>query len=246
MMDGPVINGLRKEDHPELYGSIERLMRLYGLKKIRVDINKNVPNAQGKSKLLNDHLILSPDMLRLMKGMDKDETESIMAHELCHVFYRDYHVLGGILLVFSLPFILFCLYYLVYGSLSGAYAGVSYKDFRFWLLLLLFVFGVRAVFWTSRQFEARADREAILKTRSPEAMKRALAKITASMISTTRRPGLLLQVGAIIMNIFFYIAGSLHPTMRERFEQIDLVNRMFIGQKAQTEGPLANMKKDSE
>jgi hypothetical protein len=34
--------------------------------------------------------------------------------------------------------------------------------------------------------------------------------------------------------------------MRERFEQIDLVNRMFIGQKAQTEGPLANMKKDSE
>lgn len=237
-----MINGLRKEDHPELYGSIERIMRLYGLKKIRVDINKKVQNAQGKSKLLEDHLIFSPDMLKLMKGMDKDETESILAHELCHVYYRDYHVLGGILLVFSLPFILFCLYYIVYGSLTGVYAGVSYKDIRLWLLLLLFVFGVRAVFWTSRQYEARADREAILKTRKPEAMKRALAKITASMIATHRRPGLLMQAGAIIMNIFFYIAGSLHPTMRERFEQIDLVNRMFIGQPAGEKYPLAPQK----
>lgn len=245
-MGGPVISGLRKEDHPELYGSIERVMRLYGLEKIRVDVKKNVPNAQGKSKLLNDHLIFSPDMLKLMKGMDKDETENILAHELCHVYYRDYHVLGGILLIFSLPFILFCLYYIIYGSLTGVYAGVSYEDIRFWLLLLLFVFGVRAVFWTSRQFEARADREAILKTRAPEAMKRALAKITASMITTPKRPGLLLQVVAIITSIFFYVAGSLHPTMRERFEQIDLVNRMFIGQKVQTEGPLSNIKKDSE
>jgi hypothetical protein len=245
-MDVPVISGLRKEDDPVLYGSIERVMRLYGLKKIRVDIKKNVPNAQGKSRLFSDHLIFSPGMLTLMNGMDRDETENILAHELCHVYYRDYHVLGGILLIFTLPFILFCLYYIAYGSLTGVYASVSYMDIRFWALLLLFVFGVRAVFWTSRQYEARADREAILKTRAPEAMKRALAKITATMIATPQRPGVIRQAIAIIMNILFYVAGSLHPTMRERFEQIDLVNRMFIGQKAQTEGPLANMKKDSE
>ena len=66
-MGAPVITGLKKVDDIAFFGSVERVMRLFGITILQVDINNRVPNAQGKSKLLKDHLIFSPKMLGLMK-----------------------------------------------------------------------------------------------------------------------------------------------------------------------------------
>lgn len=241
-MDGPVIDGLRREDDPAFYGSVERVMRLFGLKKLQVDINSCVPNAQGKSKLLRDHLIFSPGMLSLMKKMDKDEAECILAHELCHIYYRDYRVLSGMLFLFTSPIVVFTLQYIARFFWSRAPAGVFYKNGWFLLSLLLFLFGMRAVLWASRKCEERADMEAILKIRSPEALKSALAKIAAPMVATPARPNTLQQLSAILVNIFFYISGSPHPTLQERFRQIDLLDEMFIGGRDYIKYPQPNEK----
>lgn len=238
-MGTPVyIIGLNKDDDPALYESIERTMRLFGLQKVRVDIKKRVSNAQGKSMLLEDHLIFSPEMLKLMKSMDRKEVESILAHEISHIYYRDYHVLSGLMLIFTIPFIALCVYYFIFGSLLGYGIGLSYDNAWFWILLLLFIFGLRIVFWTSRQFEARADREAVLKVKEPEALKSALARLTGTFVATPKRPGLLRDPVSIIIYVFFYVTGTLHPSLKERFEQIDLVNYMFIGQRSPDVGPL--------
>jgi hypothetical protein len=234
-MDAPVITGLKKEDDIAFYGSVERVMRLFGITILRVDINNHVPNAQGKSKLLRDHLIFSPKMLGLMKKMDKDEVESILAHEMCHIYYRDYHVLGGMLFLFTLPmFVFFLSRYFLWGN-----AGVFYKNTWFLVSLLLFIFGVRAVFWASRKCEERADREAVLKIRAPEALKSALAKIAASMVETPGRPGTFRQLFAIVTNLLFYLSGSSHPTLQERFRHIDLLNEIFIDDQAYVKYPLS-------
>jgi len=227
-MGGPVIDGLTKEDDIAFYGSVERVMRLFGIKRIRVDINSRVPNAQGKSKLLRDHLIFSPKTLGLMKKMGKDEVESILAHEMSHIYYRDYRVLGGMLFLFTLPMIFFFLQYFLFRG----YTGIFYKNGWFLVSLLLFIFGVRAVFWASRRCEERADREAVVKIRAPEALKSAIAKIAASMAETSGRPGPLRQAIAVAIYILFYVSGSSHPTLEERFRHIDLLNEIFIADKA--------------
>lgn len=242
-MDGPVIDGLRKEDDIAFYGSVEHVMRLFGLQKIRVDINSCVPNAQGKSKLLRDHLIFSPKMLSLMKKMGKDEVECILAHELCHIYYRDYRVLGGMLFLFTLPFVLFFLHYIARCYLFRSPTGVFYQNGWFLLSLLIFFVGVRAVLRASRKCEERADREAVLKIRSPDALKIALAKIAASMVETPARPGIFQQLSAILINTLFYLTGSPHPTLQERFRQIDLLNDMFIGDGAYIKYPLSSHEK---
>ncbi len=241
-MDGPVIDGLKKEDDIVFYGSLERVMRLFGIKKIQVDINSCVPNAQGKSKLFRDHLIFSPNMLSLMKKMSKDEVECILAHELCHIYYRDYHVLGGMLFLFMSPMMLiFIDHTMRYFSFLGH--TVIFDSSWLLLSLLIFFIGVRAVFWASRKCEERADREAVLKIRAPEALKSALAKIAASMVETPERPDTIRQIGAIVLNISFYLSGSPHPTIQERFRQIDLLNEMFIDDRAYIKYPLSSHEK---
>ena len=242
-MDGPVIYGFKKEDDIAFYGSLERVMRLFGIKKIRVDINSCVLNAQGKSKLLRDHLIFSPKMLVLMKKMGKDEVECILAHELSHIYYRDYRVLGGMLFLFTLPIMLFFVDHFMRYFLSRGRTGVFYHNAWFLLSLLIFFVGIRAVLWASRKCEERADREAVLKIREPEALKRALTKVAASMIETPVRPGTIRQIGAIIVNILFYLSGSPHPALQERFRQIDLLNEMFIDDRAYIKYPLSSHEK---
>lgn len=218
-------------------------MRLFGIKKIQVDINSRVPNAQGKSKLLTDHLIFSPKMLGLMKKMGKDEVESILAHEICHIYYRDYRVLGGMLFLFTLPMIFFLLRYLMRYFLFWGHTGVFYKNSWFLVSLLFFIIGVRAVLWASRKCEERADREAVLKIRAPEALKSALAKIAASMVETPERPGTFRQLIAVVTNILFYVSGSSHPTLQERFRHIDLLNELFIDNMAYVKYPLSSQEK---
>ncbi len=242
-MDGPVIDGLKKEDDIAFYGSLERVMRLFGIKKIQVDINSCVPNAQGKSKLLRDHLIFSPKMLGLMKKMGKDEVECILAHELCHIYYRDYRVLGGMLFLFTSPMMLYFIDHLMRYFSFRSHTSIFGSSGWFLLSLLVFFIGVRAVFWASRKCEERADREAVLKIRAPEALKSALAKIAAFMIETPERPGTFRQIGAIVVNISFYLSGSPHPTIQERFRQIDLLNEMFIDDRAYVKYPLLSDEK---
>ncbi len=242
-MDGPVIDGLKKEDDIAFYGSLERVMRLFGLKKIQVNINTCIPNAQGKSKLLRDHLIFSPKMLCLMKKMSRDEVECILAHELCHIYYRDYRVLGGMLFLFTIPMMLFFIDRILGYFLFGGRTGIFNRNGWFLLSLLIFFVGVRAVLWASRKCEERADREAVLKIRAPEALKRALTKVTATMVETPVRPDTLRQIGAIVVNIIFYLSGSPHPTLQERFRQIDLLNEMFIDDRAYIKYPLSSNEK---
>ena len=174
--------------------------------------------------------------------MGKDEVESILAHEICHIYYRDYRVLGGMLFLFTTPTIVFFLHYLVRYIFRG-YAGVFYKNTWFLVSLLLFIFGVRAMLWASRKCEERADREAVLKIRAPEALKSALAKITASMVETPGRPGTFRQLLAIVTNLLFYVSGSSHPTRQERFRHIDLLNEIFIDDKAYVKHPLPSLEK---
>lgn len=242
-MDGPVINGLKKEDDIVFYGSLEHVMRLFSINAIQVDINSCVPNAQGKSKLFRDHLIFSPKMLSLMKNMGRDEVECILAHELCHIYHRDYRMLGGMLFLFTLPMMLFFIDHIMRYFLFRGCAGIFGRNGWFLLSLLIFFIGVRTVLWASRKCEERADREAVLKIRAPEALKGALAKIAASMIETPERPGTFRQIGAIVVNILFYLSGSPHPTIQERFRQIDLLNEMFLGDRAYIKYPLSSGEK---
>lgn len=220
---------------PELHGAVDRLCALADVPKPRVALaDSDVPNAFATGR--------SPDRAvvcvttGLVRRLDADELEGVLAHELSHVAHRDVAVMtvASFLGVLAGLITRTALQATSRGGLLRGGGGRSGKNGG--LAVVLAVVVVSAVVYAvsfvlirtlSRYRELSADRTAALLTGRPSSLASALTKITGEMAQVPTRD----LRAAEPFNAFFFTPAlapgfslsslfSTHPSLERRLAQL--------------------------
>ena len=218
-----------REQAPELHDMIERLCALADMPKPRVGIaDTDLPNAFATGRSPQRSVVVVTT--GILRRLDAEELEGVLAHELSHVAHRDVLVMtaassAGIVAGM-----------LTRGSQYGAFFGGGRRNnnsggLPVWLVVLVVSLVTYAVSFLllkllSRYRELSADRAGAYLTMKPHALASALQKITGEINQIPQRD--LRQASA--MNAFFFapaIQGvslrtltATHPTLEQRLEQL--------------------------
>jgi heat shock protein HtpX len=228
-MHGKIVS---PEEAPQLHGAIDRLCALADMPKPRVAIaDVDLPNAFATGR--NPDKAVVCVTTGILRRLDADELEGVLAHELSHVAHRDVAVmtiasflgvLAGLITRFGL-----------YGGL-----GRGNRDQNAALVVLTIIL-VSAVVYAisflltralSRYRELAADRAAAVLTGRPSALASALTKISGDIARIPSRD--LRQAEAF--NAFFFApaaAGgfslsslfSTHPSLETRLDRLGVLAR---------------------
>ncbi|WP_149182244.1 zinc metalloprotease HtpX [Streptomyces sp. TRM49041] len=171
------------EQAPELHGAVDRICALADMPKPRVAIaDTDVPNAFATGRSQNTALVCATT--GLLRRLEPDELEGVLAHELSHVAHRD-------VVVMTIAAFL--------GVLAGAMARVALwggfgraghsRDGGAAVAVLLipvisavvYIIGFLLTRLLARYRELSADRAAALLTGRPSSLASALTKVTGQM-----------------------------------------------------------------
>lgn len=216
---------------PELHAMIDRLCALADMPKPRVAIAvTDLPNAFATGRSPNHSAVCVTT--GIMKRLDADELEGVLAHELSHVANRDVTVMTvassiGLLAGFITRW--------------GMYAGNMFgsRNDKNNGLVFLVVFLVSMVVYAvsfvltrslSRYRELSADRSGAYMTGRPSKLSSALVKISGEMARIPNRD--LREAQA--MSAFFFAPAinresvgamfSTHPPLQQRLDQLAQVS----------------------
>ncbi len=227
------------EEQPELHAMVERLCAMADLPKPKVAmIDTDMPNAFATGR--NPKHAAVAVTSGLMRRLEPEEIEGVLAHELSHVANRDvlvmtlasfFAMLAGLLTRFGL-----------YAGMFGGGFGSNRSNndnnngIPIWLAVLVISIVVYAISWVlirtlSRYREFAADRGSALITGAPEHLMSALQKITGQIAVIPQQD--LRDVAA--MNAFFIIPTSVrqktavlfmdHPPLEQRLEKLAAIAR---------------------
>jgi heat shock protein HtpX len=216
------------EQAPELHAMIERLCALADMPKPRVGVaDTDLPNAFATGR--SPHRSVVVVTTGILRRLDAEELEGVLAHELSHVAHRDVLVMtvaasAGILAGM-----------LTRGAQYGAIFGGGRRDNNSGLPVWLVVLAVSLVTYAvsfvllrllSRYRELSADRAGAYLTMKPHALASALQKITGEINQIPDRDLRATQA----MNAFFIAPAargvslrtltSTHPSLEQRLEQL--------------------------
>lgn len=216
------------EEAPELHGMIDRLCALADMPKPRVGIaDMDLPNAFATGRSPQRSVVCVTT--GILRRLDADELEGVLAHELSHVAHRDVLVMtvassAGIVAGMLTRGAQFGGFGLIGGRRNNsAAAGILVA-----VVVSIVVYAVSFVLLRllSRYRELCADRSGAYLTMNPGALASALQKITGEMASIPQKD--LRSAGAL--NAFFIapaISGatlrtlsSSHPSLEQRLEQL--------------------------
>jgi len=215
---------------PELYGMVQRLCTLADMPMPRVGVaDTDVPNAFATGRSPSRAVVVVTT--GILRRLDAEELEGVLAHELSHVAHRDVLVMtvassagiiaGG----------------LARGAQFGAMFGGGGRRDRnnngvpVWLLVLVVSLVTYAISFLllrllSRYRELAADRAGAQLTMKPRALASALQKITGEINKIPQQDLRASQA----MNAFFIapaISGvslstltSTHPSLEQRLAQL--------------------------
>ncbi|MBA3232647.1 MAG: zinc metalloprotease HtpX [Propionibacteriales bacterium] len=209
---------------PELHGMIDRMCALADMPKPRVAIaDTDMPNAFATGRSPQHSVVCVTT--GIMRRLDADELEGVIAHELSHVAHRDVMVMtvAGFLGVAAGLVIR-------WGMFFGGGRRDSNSAVPFMVIWLgsIVVWGISFLLTRvlSRYREMSADRSGAYLTGKPSALASALTKITGDMARIPTRDLREVQ-GA---NAFLFapaingrsITGllSTHPPLEQRLEQL--------------------------
>ena len=225
------------EEAPELHAMVERLCAMADLPKPRVAIvESDVPNAFATGRNPKHAAIAATS--GLMRRLDPQEIEAVLAHELSHVANRDVLIMTVASFFAMLAALLtrFGLYAGMFGGFGGGNRNNNQNQVPIWLI----VFAVSVVTYAisfilirtiSRYREYAADRGSALITGAPENLMSALQKIASGITTIPDRD--LREVAG--MNAFFIVptnwrqqVGELfmdHPPMEKRLAALAQIAR---------------------
>ncbi|MFF8958246.1 zinc metalloprotease HtpX [Streptomyces sp. NPDC014894] len=219
------------EQAPELHGAVDRICALADMPKPRVAIaDSDVPNAFATGRSQKTALVCATT--GLLRRLEPEELEGVLAHELSHVAHRDVAVmtiasflgvLAGLITRFSL-----------YGGLSraGRDSGTAIAVALIPLIsAVVYAISFLLTRLLSRYRELSADRAAALLTGRPSALASALTKVTGEMARIPTRD--LRQ--AEPYNAFWFAPAfssreslarvlSSHPTLEQRLDQLGRIS----------------------
>ncbi|NJP65022.1 zinc metalloprotease HtpX [Streptomyces spiramenti] len=222
------------EQAPELHAAIDRLCALSDLPKPRVAIaDTDVPNAFATGRSQKKALVCATT--GLLRRLEPEELEGVLAHELSHVAHRDVAVMtfASFLGVLAGTVTRMALWS---GMMRGGGRNGNSQAQILFLIIPLVSAVVYAVSFLltrllSRYRELSADRGAALLTGKPSALASALTKVSGQMAQIPTRD--LRQ--AEPFNAFFFAPAfsgnsfskllSSHPTLEQRLEQLGRISR---------------------
>ncbi|WP_030740627.1 zinc metalloprotease HtpX [Streptomyces sp. NRRL F-5135] len=216
------------EQAPELHGAVDRICALADMEKPRVAIARSdIPNAFATGRSERTALVCATT--GLLRRLEPEELEGVLAHEMSHVAHRDVAVmtiasflgvLAGLMTRIAL-----------YSGLSRSNQSASPAGIVIMLIPLVsavvYVIGFLLTRLLSRYRELSADRTAALLTGRPSALASALTKVSGQM---ARIPTEDLRK-AEPYNAFFFVPAfsskeslsrllSSHPTLEQRLDQL--------------------------
>ncbi|MFD1535854.1 zinc metalloprotease HtpX [Nonomuraea guangzhouensis] len=215
------------QEAPELHGMVDRLCAMADMPKPRVAIaDSDVPNAfaTGRNQQ-NSVLCVTTGILR---RLEPQELEGVLAHELSHVAHRDVAVMtiasflgivAGLMTRFAL--------YTGLGRSRDNNGGVPIGLIVMLVSIVVYAISFLLTRALSRYRELAADRAGALLTQRPSALASALTKVTGDMARIPNRDlreaapfnafyfAPALAKGTSIANLF-----STHPPLERRLEQL--------------------------
>ncbi|MFD9726631.1 zinc metalloprotease HtpX [Streptomyces sp. NPDC059072] len=223
-----------REQAPELHGAVDRICALADMPKPRVAIaDSDVPNAFAVGR--GERAALVCVTTGLLRRLEPEELEGVLAHELSHVAHRDVAVMTVASFLGVLAGIMTRI--AVYSGL-----GRNSRDSNAALVAILIPL-VSAVVYVisflltrllSRYRELSADRAAALLTGRPSALASALTKVTGEM---ARIPSRDLRKAESFNAFWFAPAFSSkeslsrlldsHPTLEERLDRLGRITEQL-------------------
>jgi len=226
---------------PELHGIVDRVCALADMPKPRVAIAESpMPNAFATGRNADKSVLCVTTSL--MRKLNTEELEGVIAHELSHVAHKDVQVMtiASFLAIVAALLIRFSFY----GELFGGGRGRSNNNggaLPIFLIIMAVSIVVYAVSFLlirmlSRYRELAADRSGALLTGQPSALKSALIKVTGDIARIPTKdlraaeplnafffaPALNLRGGKSLSTVF-----STHPSLERRLAELDKVQRQL-------------------
>ena len=232
-MNGHVVTAA---EAPELHGVVDRLCALADVPKPAVAIaDSDVPNAFATGRSPSSAVVCATT--GLLRRLDTDELEGVLAHELSHIAHRDVAVMtvASFLGVLAGLITRFGLYAGLYGGFGDRGDGDGDGEdntalvFMAVVAISAVVYGISFVLTRalSRYRELAADRSAALLTGRPAVLAAALTKISGDMAQIPTQD----LRHAEPFNAFFFAPAlapgfslssvfSTHPSLTQRLDQL--------------------------
>ncbi|NMA11036.1 hypothetical protein L21_1865 [Methanoculleus chikugoensis] len=173
---------VEEDEYPELHRMVEGLATRAGLPKPKVGIMASpVPNAFATGRSPKNAVVAVTDSI--MRTLNREELEAVLAHEISHVKNRDMLTLTMASFLSMLAFLIMRNWFFM-----GLFGGGGNRDNNMGALILVYV--VSIVVWIvstlltralSRYREFAADRGSAALTENPRALISALQKISGRM-----------------------------------------------------------------
>jgi len=231
---------------PALHGIVDRLCALSDVDKPRVAVaDTDVPNAFATGRSQKKAVVCVTT--GLLRRLEPDELEAVLAHELSHVAHRDVAVMTiagflGVLAGFITRIVLQSMMFGGYGSFGGGGGRQrsSNNDNNGGIPIVLAIIAVSAIVYAvsfvlirtlSRYRELSADRTAALLTGRPSTLASALVKISGQMAQIPTRD----LRAAEPFNAFFFTPAiakgfslsslfATHPPLEQRLAQLQRIS----------------------
>ena len=226
---------------PKLHGIVDRLCALADMDKPLVAIAPaDMPNAFATGRN-SRHAVLCVTE-GLMRRLDDDELEGVLAHELSHVAHKDVQVMtvASLLAIVAGLLVRFAFYSELFGG-GGRRNNNNNNAFPFILIIMAVSAVVYAISFLlirllSRYRELAADRSGALLTGQPSALMSALTKVSGAMSRIPTEdlraaeplnafyfaPAMRLNGGASLSKLF-----STHPSLEKRLEELEKIQRQL-------------------
>lgn len=218
------------QEQPHLHGVIDRLCATADMPKPRVAVSEmDLPNAFATGRNANHAVVCVTT--GLLRRLEPEELEGVLAHELSHIAHRDVAVItiASFLGVIAGLMVRFAFY-------SELFGGRGRRDDQNTAALLFAVMAVSALVYAlsflliralSRSRELAADRAASMLTGRPSALASALTKVSGDIARIPTQDLRTAQAfnaffftpalgpGTVVANLF-----STHPTLQRRLDQL--------------------------
>ncbi|MCC5032921.1 zinc metalloprotease HtpX [Streptomyces sp. WAC 00631] len=224
------------EQQPQLHGVVDRLCATADMPKPRVAVSDmDLPNAFATGRNA-DHAVICVTT-GLLRRLETEELEGVLAHELSHVAHRDVAVItiASFLGVLAGLVVRFAFYSQLFGgrrdqNTAAVLALVMAVSALVYALSFLLI---RAL---SRYRELAADRAAAMLTGKPSALASALTKVSGDVARIPTRDLRTAQA----FNAFFFTPAirpgtavanmfSTHPTLQRRLEALEEIAAQLGG-----------------
>jgi heat shock protein HtpX len=230
---------------PHLHGIIDRICALANMPKPRVAIAPSpMPNAFATGRSSKVAVVCVTD--GLLKKLNDDELEGVLAHEMSHVAHKDVAVMtvASFLGIIAALLVRFAFYGELFGGGGRGRGNNNNNQNALPVLLIVMVVGivVYAVSFLlirllSRYRELSADRSGALLTGRPSVLASALVKVSDDMARIPTRdlrqaeplnafyftPALAARRGQWSLNTLF----STHPPLEKRLAQLERISKQL-------------------